>query len=426
MKKSTFGIFFALLMTASTIFAQQAENGNQKVDEYKSSAVLKAYRTNMKSKNYARAKQEIDGAIKKYPEAAVDAQLYKYKMDALNALIVAENRKIYLNSKPDTVTYFNYVYELYTTGLTCDSIEQALIRVRQAMGKKAKPRLRYTVAQSMLSYRKNMLNAGKYHYKKKDYVKAYQFLHLYAQTKTAPVFADKDGNSLLADPDDMREVASLATLSAYASGNFQGVMAYIEEGLTVEHLKPQLLELGAKSAAQLQDTTRMLVLLETGFLSYPDVEYFFMTLIKHYNEQKDYHHALQNIMTMVELYPEKRDYWYMAGTEQMLLAQYNEALVSFRKCIELQADDAQAYSAIGNIYLHDAQTAYAHFDTPISHPDYAQQKQQIDFLYQQACTAFEHARQFDENNQALWLSGLREAYFKLNRGRELRALEKYK
>ncbi|MBR2630564.1 MAG: hypothetical protein IKD25_03405 [Bacteroidaceae bacterium] len=426
MEKSTFGIFFALLMTTSAIFAQQAENGAQEVDEYKSSAVLKAYRTNMKSKNYARAKQEIDGAIKKYPEAAVDAQLYKCKMDALNALIVAENRKIYLNSKPDTVTYFNYVYELYTTGLACDSIEQALVRERQAMGKKAKPRLRYTIAQPMLSYRKNVLNAGKYHYKKKDYAKAYQFLDLYAQTKTAPVFTDKDGRSLLTDPDDMREVASLATLSAYASGNHQGVMNYLEQSLAVEHLKPQLLELGSKSAAQLQDTTRMLVLLETGFISYPDVEYFFMTLIKHYNEQKDYHHALQKIMTMVELYPEKRDYWYMAGTEQMLLAQYNEALVSFRKCIELQADDAQAYSAIGNIYLHDAQAAYAHFDTPISHPDYAQHKQEIDYLYQQACTAFEHARQFDENNQNLWLSGLREAYFKLNRGRELRALEKYK
>jgi hypothetical protein len=40
--------------------------------------------------------------------------------------------------------------------------------------------------------------------------------------------------------------------------------------------------------------------------------------------------------------------------------------------------------------------------------------------------AYESARKFDENNQDLWLSGLRETYFKLNKGKELKALEKIK
>ena len=111
-------------MVASTAFAQGASNDKKESDEYKKSVILKAYRSNMKNKNYAGARKELDGAMKKYQEAANDAHLYKYKVDALTQLIVAENRKIYLNSRPDTVSYFNYVYELYVTGLLCDSLEQ--------------------------------------------------------------------------------------------------------------------------------------------------------------------------------------------------------------------------------------------------------------------------------------------------------------
>ena len=38
----------------------------------------------------------------------------------------------------------------------------------------------------------------------------------------------------------------------------------------------------------------------------------------------------------------------------------------------------------------------------------------------------ENAKKYDENNVQLWLTGLRESYFKLNKGRELRSLDKYK
>ncbi len=426
MKASFFYVFFLLLMVVSTALAQGASNDKKESDEYKKSVILKAYRSNMKNKNYAGARKELDGAMKKYQEAANDAHLYKYKVDALTQLIVAENRKIYLNSRPDTVSYFNYVYELYVTGLLCDSLEQNAMEEKRSLGKKAKPKLRNEVRVSMLSYRKNVLNAGKYYYKKKDYPNAYKFFDMYARTKNSEIFIDKDGTSLITDPDDMKEVASLAVLSAYASSNYQGVTTYLDESLKVDGLKPQMLELGSKSAAELGDTVRMLELLESGFHAYPDIEYFFMTLIKFYNDSGEYDKALQKVQAMIELYPEKRDYWYMAGKEQMLLEMYNEALVSFERCVEIEADDAEAYSSIGNIYLHDAQEMYARFDVPITDPAYSERKELIDALYEKACRAFEHAKLFDENNKELWISGLRETYFKLNRGKELRSLEKYK
>lgn len=406
-------------------WAQNAGDGKHAADVFKKSSVMKTYRSNMKDKNYSGAKKQMDDAIARYEVAANDAQLYKYKLDALNELIVGENRKIYLNSRPDTTTYFNYMFELYTTGLKCDSLEQIDIRLKHEAGKKAEPKLRYGVGQTLLPYRKNLLNAGKFYYKKKDYAASFRFFDMYLKTKNSSVFLDSKDKNILSDPDDLNDISVLAVLSAFASSNYQDVVAYLDDALQNKYYEKELLEIGSKAASELKDTTAMVRFLETGFRAYPNMEYFFITLTRYYNDVGSYDQALEKAKRMTDLSPGRRDYWFMVGKELMLLRRDEEALSAFEKCVEIKADDAESFSAIGNIYLHSAHEAYARFSVPLTDPAYAQQKAAIDGLYKKACFAFEQARKFDESNLDLWLSGLRESYFKLNRGRELRALEKF-
>ena len=396
------------------------------VDNFKKSTIIKAFKGYIKDKNYSQAKAEIDNAVAKYEVASKDAELYRYKMDALNELIGLENNKIYLKSNPDTTSFFNYIYELYTTGLKCDSLEQIYVMSRRAEHKKAEPKLRKGVGQAMLPYRRNLLNAGKYYYNKRNYINAFKFLNMYVQTKSADVFVDSKGNSIIDDPDDLVSVSVLATLSAYGSENYSGVMSYLSESLKDKEVVPQLLEIGSKSCAEVGDTTEMVNLLVKGFEEYPGTEYFFMTLTKYYNDNTMYDKALGMATRMCELYPKNRDYWFLEGKEFLLIGNYNKALVSFEKCVEIKADDAEAFSAIGNIYLHNAHEAYSKFNVSLSDPSYTKEKASINDFYLKACQAFEQAKTFDEANKDLWLSGLREAYFKLNKGRQLKALEKYK
>ena len=406
-----------------TLFANPVHGAEK---PYKRSSVVKSYRTCMKEKNFAQARQVLTDAMREHPEAAADAQMYRYKLDALDALIGVENRKIYLNSKPDTVSFFNYMYELYVTGLQCDSVEQQAMAAREVEGKKAQQKLRGGVGQTLLPYRKNLLNAGKYYYTKKSYADAFRFFDMYVQTKSADVFQDSKGNSLVADPDDEVDVSVLSVLSAYASSNYSGVTSYLTESLKDENLRPQMLEIGVKTYAALTDTTKAVQLLEQGFEAYPEVEYFYVTLVKHYNERGLYEQALQKVQRMTSLKPQQRDYWYVAGTELVLLDRYDEALQSFQQCIDIKADDAEAWASMGSIQLHQAHVAYENFNLPKSDPSYNKQKNAITQLYRQACNAFEQSRKFDETNTSLWLEGLRETYFKLNRGKALKGLEKYK
>ena len=423
----TFIMFVVSLFASQNVSCYVSETTIGKpVDNFKKSTIIKAFKGYIKDKNYSQAKAEIDNAVAKYEVASKDAELYRYKMDALNELIGLENNKIYLKSNPDTTSFFNYIYELYTTGLKCDSLEQIYVMSRRAEHKKAEPKLRRGVGQTLLPYRKNLLNAGKFYYKKRGYADAFKFLDMYAQTKVAEVFVDTKGNSIVDDPDDLPSVSVLAVLSAYGSDNYRGVVSYLSESLKDAELVPQMLEIGIKSCAELGDTAQMVDLLVRGFEEYAGTEYFFMTLTKYYNDNAMYDKALGMAVRMCELNPKNRDYWFLSGKEHLLIGNYDKACASFEKCVEIKADDAEAFSAIGNIYLYKAHEAYSRFNVALSDPSYAKDKALINDYYTKACTAFEQAKVFDEANRDLWLSGLREAYFKLNKGRQLKALEKYK
>lgn len=417
-----FYTFVALMFVFSMSFAQQKKGS----DVWKKSVTVKAFKSSMKDKKYGDAKNGIDGAIKKYEDAKKDAQLYQLKTEALNELIIAENRKIYLKQKPDTAQYFKYMYDLYETGLICDSLEQVNIKIRTNAGKKASAKYRPIVASRMMTYRKKILTAGKYFYTKKDYKTAFRFFDMYAETKHADIFSDKAHRAEIEEEDNLTEVASLALLSSYASSNNPGVIKYLAESLKNKMLEKNILEIGSKANAAVGDSLEMVNLLENGFYKFPESEYFFMSLIKYYNDHAMYEKALVKSVRMTELFSDNRDYWFVRAKEEMLLEMYEDAKSSFEKCVEIKADDAESYSALGNIYLYEAHEKYSQFNLPRNHPDYESKKLEINDAYRKSLENFEASKKFNENKTSLWLDGLREVYFKLNKGKELKSLDKYK
>ena len=57
--------------------------------------------------------------------------------------------------------------------------------------------------------------------------------------------------------------------------------------------------------------------------------------------------------------------------------------------------------------------------------NYVKHRRQLNNYYTRAMKSFEQARQFGgDTASSLWLSGLRETYYKLNKGKELKALER--
>ncbi len=417
--KIVFTILFSLLTLCSS--AQDKKKDEPKKEEYKLSTTLKTVRGYLKDNKNADANNEAEKAIHAHPEARQSAQLYALKAQALHALVLDENKKMYLKQKPDTSKYFNYIYSLYDAALNCDSLDQ----LPDAKGR-VPLKFREANQQRLLQFRKNLSTADRYFYLKKDYKNAYKYADLYLRSKNAPVFSKAKGGNALSDEKDSLTHASLAVFLAYAYNNYNGVVKYIPIALQDTARLSQIYEVGAKSYYELGDTLSAHMLLFDGVNKYPTNDFFYMTLVKYYNSKNDYQSAIDLIDSVLVHMPDNRNCLYLKSREYENLGDYDNAIKSMNQVVDKYKDDFEAFSSLGNLYLEKAHLAYRNFNLKITDKNYQKGRNQINAFYSKSKDAYEKCRALAEKKQELWLKGLQECYYKLNLGKELKSLEKLK
>lgn len=411
-------IILFLLGFSQIVYGQDASKDKSTEDPYKKAAIVKPVRAFMKAGNFSAVVDETNKAFKKYAEAADDAELHNYQVKALEQLVLAENKKMYLANKPDTTKYFGYMYQMYRQALICDSLEQI-----PTLAGKPVFRFRYANALTLLKYRSNLKVSCKYYFRKKDYKNAFAFSDLYYKSKSAQIFTGKKNEQLLPEEKDNVEISVMAVLSAFGSQNNNGVITYLHEAMNDKQTRYKVLELGCKSYLALGDTAEYVKHCTTGFNEKPEQEYFFMALLKYYIDNANHSKCLELANIMVSKFPKNRNYWFIKAKEEEILEKGDDAIASYQKAIELKKDDAEAYSYIGSIYTNKAQDMYNKNTLSVSNPGYRQFKNNIKAVYVKAKEAYEAAREYAPKNHSLWYEGLKNSYFKLNMGKELKQLE---
>lgn len=421
-------IVFTIILFLSTLssFAQEKKEKadkpaktEQKKNEYKVSSTIRKVKDLIKDRKYANANDEINKAMKEHPEALSSIRLYEMQTVCLQNLVLEENRKMYLKQKPDTAKYFNHIYSLYECVLRCDSLEQ----IPDENGK-CKFRLRDSNRQRLMQFRKNLASADRYFSQKQDFKNGYKFADMYLTSKKKPIFTSNKEGYVLEDENDSLHHATLATFLAYADKNYKGVAKHIGMARKDTARLSQLLEVGAKSYYALSDTLTGNKYLSDGVEMYPTNEYFFLTLLKYYNDHSDLDSALKLCNAVVVSTPENRNYWFMKGKQHEQLGQLQDALLAYEQVVKRNADDYEAFSAIGNINLEFAQNEYRNFSLKVTDKNYSKGKERIRNYYIKAKEAYESCSKLAKDNTSLWLFGLRECYYKLNMGKELKTLEK--
>lgn len=413
MGKKIIILTFSWMAVLLSVFSQ---NGG-KEQPYKSKEVMKEISTHLKNFQYAKAENTFNAALKKYKEAYSDHKLFNAAVEIERQMALEQNKNMYLqNNKADTVKYFGYIYNVYDYALHLDSMES----IPDEKGR-VKYKYRQANAKKMLFFRNNLRSAGKFFYQKRRYAEAFKYDDMFIRSHDADIITTAADTSVANE--DLVQVSTLAVLSAYAAGQYNDAVKYIDTALNDTATNKYLLEVGAKSYAQLADTAKALRLLYSGVRNHPDYDYFFLTLVKHHNEHAEYKAALKLASHMTRQFPKSRDYWYIKGKEELFLNLEDSALVSFGEAVVLKADDAESYSEMGKIHLRKAQNYYNSLSAAQFN---ASSRNRLKAFYADACHNFEAARKYNEADRSLWLTGLRECYFNLNRGRELRALERLK
>ena len=420
---SLFSFLLFFLPFSFSASPQDKSNDDKPKEVYKKKAIRSEVKGYNKAENYTKMNEVLQNAFRKYPQAQQDAELMNYATMAQFGLQKAESRKIYLNNKPDTAKYFSSILNTYTYALRTDSLDHQ----PDKKGKIA-PRYTHQLSTQLLSLRNNLKSGGKWFYKRKDYANAVKYFDMYLSTIghsliSNPSTAKKEPSDMDADS---IELAKLAVVSAYGAKQYPLVLRHFRLAVQDSINRPLMYEICANSYQQLGDSIAYVNTLQEGFDLYPLNDFFYATLVSHYNSINEYEASLRVLNNVIKHDSHHRKYWYLKGKVHQCLNETDSAITAYQQAIQIQPDDAESYAALGSVYLYQAHNFYNSAGLKLGDKNYLTNRKKLNGMYSNAMTAYEAARQFNENDSSLWLSGLREVYFKLNKGRELKALEKYK
>lgn len=107
-----------------------------------------------------------------------------------------------------------------------------------------------------------------------------------------------------------------------------------------------------------------------------------------------------------------------------MLGDEDAALLTLQDALRYNPKDIQTNQRIGNIYLRKAHYSYDNNTLQPRTEAYRKWKVELQQLYASAAEYFENIMRLTDDTSS-WLSELRECYYKLNKGKELKKLEKY-
>ena len=399
-----------LFLTVISLTMEAQEPFNKK-------KTIKEVKAQLKAERYSQAEDLLNKAMTaNNKEAMDDAEFHYLRLQTLQGLATAENRNMFLNTRPDTAKYFTYIYRIYEYGFSCDSLD----RLPDEKGR-VRPAYTSHIVNLMSAYRNNIKSAGKFYYKKNKFDDAYRFLDLYLSTLHHPlVTAAKDYKI----DEDTLALANLAVFAAYNAAKYKNVMKYLPMAMKDSADYALLCQIGSKSCMELVDTLGALGYLQEGWKTDAKQEFFYINLIDYHVERQEYVDAIMIIDQQLEIEPQKRLLWYLKGKCEQCIDSVDVAVDCYKKAIEIQPDDALSYSSLGGIYIDKARKVYDVNNNRPGTQAYTKAKNKQNKIYKEAQEFLENARKNAPNDPSLWHEGLMEVYYKLNLGKELQELEK--
>ena len=322
---------YILLLFVLAVTGLQAQNGAQQQQQqaepaYSRKKTLRDVRSNLKAERYAQADEQIQKAWKQSEEAVRDAELYNLMVNAQRGLANAENKKIFLNNRPDTVKYFDYIYKVYDYGIRCDSLD----RLPNEKGR-VKTHYSSNIQSQLLSYRNNIKSAGKFFYKKRRFSDAYKYFDMYLKTRHHPLLTSAKNYTV---GTDTTELAVMAVYASYSAKEYDHVKQYIQLALNDTTEFSYLCQLGSQALMELKDTVSAMDYLFEGWKNEPTHDYFFITLVDYNINQHNYQEPYDIVAAQLLEVPDNHRLWYIFGKCQQCMDSIDAAVLSYEKAIE--------------------------------------------------------------------------------------------
>lgn len=340
---------------------------------------------------------------------------YYYYAALLNRKINdIENEKLYLKQAYDTTKFFNSIFSIFRHISCYDSISDSLPSGRKMRKYKGK------VCHILEPYQENLLNGGKFFFRKKDYSKAYDFFDCYLNASDQGFFAKKnkeDSDSVIF------RISRWATSCAYKMNDPKKVLAHSKRALQDSVVRRFIYEYQAKAYLALGDTANWLSTLRDGLMHEPDYSYFFASLTDYLNANQRYGEALQLADTMLSFRPKNTFFWYAKSLVLLNLKRYEECIVAADSAIAYDSIYMYAYYNKGLAFCNLAVNMSDSAAARIASEDYQLLRQKSIAYYAQALRPMEIVRVLAPKDTLRWAQPLYRIYLNLNMGPQFANME---
>lgn len=381
--------------------------------EFSRKTLKKEIRAKLKAEKYADADKQLRKAMEEHTELKLDVELNFIEAGIQDKLVEAENRKIFLNSGQDTTKYFSYIYGVYNYSIATGY---------------ANKKYRKTLSNYLFQYRNNLRSAGVFHYKKQQYNEAYKYFDMYLATTSFPLLTMREDYK--ADP-DTAAIARLTAISALGSKQYSNALYYLGLALADTVNQMNMYELGVKAALLNGDTITAYGYMQKGWEHDSTSQFFCFSLLDYYQDRQEYDSVLAIINTATHTVVQPEDsatlsrLYYIRGKAYELKGMDAEAIQALDSATCYAPTSTKPPYNLGHIHLRHAHMASEDNTASPGTEEYKTKKAEILSIYTSAAKAFETVRRLAPSDTSLWLAQLRECYFKLNKGNELKKLEQY-
>ena len=357
--------------------------------------------------SFSQAEQLINEALTN-PETMNDPETWDIAGLVQKRFIEEEQKKQYLKQAYDTVAVYQSIAKLVDFYAKCDELAQ----IPNEKGK-VKNKFRKSNSAAVALFRPELINGGVYYFnvgKDKD---AFEYFSKYVTSAQLPLF---DGQDMIASDPNFKTIAYYATLAAMRLQDYNSIVKMAPLAIDTTEEGTQSLKMLADAYKNLSQDEDFLATLKSGIEKLPEDPYFFGNIVDYYVQKENLPAALELAKEMVVKYPANGYYAYVKGFIHHHMKDYDAAAESFKKAIEIDPDNAEAYSNLGLVYTIKAQEILDSIpvDLDINDAEYTTKVDAVKKLYNEALPFYEKARELKPDNKDLWLQGLYLIYYKLD------------
>ena len=364
----------------------------------------------------ATAKNLLAEAAKPETKHADRVECYILAAECWKRVNDAENMKLYLKQKYDTVKFFSSIQQMFSLLEKADSLE---------LQPDEKGRIRISNRKHshdlLVPYRKNIFAGGNWYFRKGQMKEALPLFRTYIEASETSLFAD---DNFLHTDTLMPDVAYLAVHAAQMTQQNDLIIHYAPLALKAD-VRPQLvMEYLSKAYVALKDTANHYRVMWEGLHLYPEHTYFYSHLVDHLIEEGNYERGLEVTDSMIAWRDTVPLFHYAKSLLLLKLHRDWDAMKAAEACTNLDSTYVDAYYNKGIATLNLAVEYMETACTDVTNPQCKRDIEIIRTLYQMAKYPMEKVRQLQPENKERWAAPLYRIYLHLNMGKEFDEMDK--